>query len=190
MEIKPTDNMIITALAEPKENKEKIKYIKNKLEEIIPSFCKTIETFSEMYFNEDDPWADDFTIEYLMQSWVKNAKLENIDALFRNLGIKCKFEPVGTPDRHFVYDSSDEYHADNALIKNLEDITTVEDAVRYFNYIFEYADRFNSLLCNINNIPIKYPTMQTLAITTDIIPLKNIMNYLIISLLDLQKYIT
>jgi len=173
----PDNNMIIN---------EKIEYMKKRLSDIIPVFCKNIEDFSKMYFSESEPWSGDFSLEYLLQTWVKNAKLENIDALFRNLGIKCKFEPVDSEDRNFLYDSSHDYHANNALIINLEDISNINDAIRYFNYIFEYSERFNYLLCNIYNIPIKYPSLN-FSLINDVIPLKDMMNDVITSLISLKN---
>ena len=156
---------------------------KKEIKEIINKFCKEIELFSAMYFNK---WniilEEDIHMSYYIENWCKKARLENIDALFRNLGIKCRFyEGDFTID--FVYDTSEEFHAKNALVVNLEDIHDIETMQRYLSYINEYTDKFYECIVTINNIPSKitrYPADYSISL--DVIPIMHNMKNIIDSL--------
>lgn len=161
---------------------------KNEVKEIINLFCKELESFSFMYFNK---WniilEDDMQMSYYIENWCKNAKLENIDALFRNLGIKCRFQP-GDYEQAFLYDFSCDYHAKNALVINLEDICDSTTMYKYLLYIREYTERFYECIIKINQIPTqitRYPTDYS--ISQDVIDIRDNMKKIVCYFMELSK---
>ena len=173
----PNTNMISMNMTTDNTTEEvqfKLDSIKKELNKLITSFCKEIETFSSMYFIK---WniilEEDMHMSYYIENWCKKAKLENIDALFRNLGIKCRFYP-GEDCQPFLYDSSEDFHANNALFITLEDIYDMKTIDRYLKYIDEYAKRFYECLVTINGIPSAIPRYPAeYSISSDVIPIMN-----------------
>lgn len=158
-----------------------VEEFKNELKEIINSFCKELKKFSDMYFNDwiNNILEEDFAMSYYIENWCKNAKLENIDALFRNLGINFKFQP-GDYEQEFLYDCSYDYHAKNALVINLEDISDSNTMYKYLSYIKEYTIRFYECIVKINQIPntiTRYPADYSISL--EVIDIKDNMKKIV-----------
>ena len=85
-DINMTMNTIRLCNKKYEDGQSSVEEFKNELKEIINSFCKELKKFSDMYFNNwNNILEEDFGMSYYLENWCKNAKLENIDSLFRNL---------------------------------------------------------------------------------------------------------
>lgn len=166
-DINMTMNTIRLCNKKYEDGQSSVEEFKNELKEIINSFCKELKKFSDMYFNNwNNILEEDFGMSYYLENWCKNAKLENIDALFRNLGINFRFQP-GDYEQEFLYDCSHDYHAKNALVINLEDISDSNTMYTYLSYIKEYTTRFYECIVKINQIPntiTRYPADYSISL--------------------------
>lgn len=121
--------------------------IKEKTGKQIALFCQVLVEFGKVYHDEEMPFYDEFhPMNYYLENLLNTYKVNNIDAVLRDLGIStryaCQFRPDkvygghGIPPR-IIYDK---FEKNNAVA--LEDISDEAAMRQYLEEFCSYAKNF------------------------------------------------